>query len=277
MTKVGINTYAYAWTTPAIDCVQRLADIGYRSFELLVHPPHLPLEDFDQPSRRRLAAALSEIGAVDCSVNLPSLDHNLASPWPQVRSASIAMFKQTIDLASDLNIPWLVTVPGRMSPLAPPTTADRTNWMRESIERLLPHARARGLKLAIENVPMASFPDADSLGAFVRSFRSPDVAVCYDAANAHFIGESPSDGIRKLADLLRIVHVSDTTRTVWRHDPIGTGTVPFAEVAKALQGIGFTGPTMMEILADDPDAALTRSHDILATVGFPSRSGSVVS
>jgi sugar phosphate isomerase/epimerase len=116
MTKVGINTYAYAWTTPAIDCVQRLADIGYRSFELLVHPPHLPLEDFDQPSRRRLAAALSEIGAVDCSVNLPSLDHNLASPWPQVRSASIAMFKQTIDLASDLNIPWLVTVPGRMSP-----------------------------------------------------------------------------------------------------------------------------------------------------------------
>lgn len=277
MTTVGINTYAYAWTTPAIDCVRRLADIGYRSFELIVHPPHLPLEDFDQPSRRCLAAALSEIGAVDCSINLPSLDHNLASPWPQARLASIAMFKQTIDLASDLNIPWLVTVPGRMSPLAPPTMADRTNWMRESIERLLPHARTRGVKLAIENVPIASFPDAAALGAFVRSFGTPDIAVCYDAANAHFIGESPADGIRKLVDLLRIVHVSDTTRTVWRHDPVGTGTVPFAEVAEALEGIGFGGPTMMEILADDPEAALTHSHDILASVGFPSRSGSLAS
>lgn len=277
MTTVGINTYAYAWTTPAIDCVRRLADIGYRSFELIVHPPHLPLEDFDQPSRRCLAAALSEIGAVDCSINLPSLDHNLASPWPQARLASIAMFKQTIDLASDLNIPWLVTVPGRMSPLAPPTMADRTNWMRESIERLLPHARTRGVKLAIENVPIASFPDAAALGAFVRSFGTPDIAVCYDAANAHFVGESPADGIRKLVDLLRIVHVSDTTRTVWRHDPVGTGTVPFAEVAEALEGIGFAGPTMMEILADDPESALTHSHDILASVGFPSRSGSLAS
>jgi sugar phosphate isomerase/epimerase len=277
MTTIGINTYAYAWTTPAIDCVRRLADLGYRSFELLVHPPHLPIEDFDQASRRRLASALNEIGAVNCTMNLPSLDHNMASPWPQVRAFSVGIFKQTIDLASDLGIPWLVTVPGRMSPLAPASMANRTDWMRESIEHLLPHAQARGVRLAIENVPMASFPDAASLGTFVRSFGSADVAVCYDAANAHFIGESPAEGIRQLADQLRIVHLSDTTRTVWRHDPVGTGTVPFAEVAKALGEIGFTGPTMMEILADDPEAALTRSHDILASVGFPSRSGAVAS
>jgi len=273
MTTLGINTYAYAWTTPAIDCVRRLADLGYCSFELLVHPPHLALEDFDQASRRRLAATLNEIGAVNCTMNLPSLDHNLASVWPQVRAASVAMFKQTIDLASDLNIPWLVTVPGRMSPLTPASMANRTSWMRESIENLLPYARAHGVRLAIENVPMASFPDAASLGAFVRSFGSPDVAVCYDAANAHFIGESPAEGIRQLADQLRIVHVSDTTRTVWRHDPVGTGTVPFADIAKAIAEIGFTGPTMMEIIADDPEAAIVSSHDILASVGFPSRSG----
>lgn len=275
MTTIGINTYAYAWTTPAIDCVRRLAEIGYRSFELLVHPPHLPLEDFDQASRRRLAAALNEIGAINCTMNLPSLDHNMASPWPQVRAASVAMFKQTIDLASDLGIPWLVTVPGRMSPLAPANMANRTKWMRESIEHLLPHARTRGVRLAIENVPMASFPDAASLGAFVRSFASADVAVCYDVANAHFIGESPAEGIRQLADQIRIVHVSDTPRTVWRHDSVGTGTVPFAEVAKALGEIGFSGPTMMEIIADDPEAALVRSHDLLASVGFPARSGAV--
>lgn len=277
MTTIGINTYAYAWTTPAVDCVRRLADIGYRTFELLVQPPHLALEDFDPTARRELAAALGSVRATDCTMNLPSLDHNLASPWPQVRAASVGMFKQTIDLASDLNIAWLVTVPGRMSPFAPPSVADRTNWMRESIEKLLPHARSRGVKLAIENIPIASFPDAVSLGKFVRSFGSPDVAVCYDAANAHFIGESPGEGVRQLADLLRIAHVSDTKRTIWRHGPVGTGTVPFAEFADALRDIGFNGPTMMEIVADDPEAALTRSHDILASVGFPSRTGAIAS
>jgi len=277
MTTMGINTYPYAWTTPAIDCVRRLADLGYRCFEFLAHPPHLPIEDFDQPSRRKLAAALNEIGAVNCTMNLPSLDHNLASPWRQVRATSVEIFRQTIDLASDLNIAWLVTVPGRMSPLAPPSMTDRTNWMRESIERLLPHARSRGVRLAIENVPMASFPDAASLGAFVRSFGSPDLGVCYDAANAHFIGESPADGARQLADQIRIAHVSDTPQTRWRHDPVGTGTVPFGEFARALNEIGFKGPTMMEILSDEPEAALLRSHDILASVGFPARPGATAS
>ena len=103
------------------------------------------------------------------------------------------------------------------------------------------------------------------------------MGVCYDAANAHFIGESPGEGARQLTDLLRIAHVSDTTRTVWRHDPVGMGTVPFAEFAAALKDIGFEGPTMMEIVADDTETEITRSHDILASVGFPPRLGAVTS
>lgn len=269
--RLGINTYAYAWSMRAADCVRRLSDLGYESFELIVHPPHLPIETFDAASRRELASVLAGLRIEHCSLNLPSLDHNMASAWPRVRSASVAMFRDTIDLASDLGIPWLVTVPGRISPLSPASMADRTAWMRESIEALLPRADARGVGLAIENVPMASFPDAASLGAFVRGFGSPRIAVCYDAANAHFIGESPADGIQHLADQIRIIHLSDTGRSVWRHDPVGTGTVPFAEVAAALAGIGFDGPCMLEILDPDPDAEILRSHAALAEAGFGPR------
>lgn len=273
MQPLGINTYAWAWTTPAIDVVRRLADIGYNSFELLLHPPHLPIEDYDQASRRNLAALLRQVGAVNCSVNLPSLDHNMASPWRQARTASVEIFKHTIDLTSDLGIPWLVTVPGRMSPLSPPSMQQRNEWVRDCIEQLLPYARTRGVSLAIENVPMASFPDAKSLGAFVRSFASPDIAVCYDVANAWFIGESLTDGIRHLADLLRIVHLSDTTRTKWAHDPVGAGDLPFAEVAAALTEVGFDHGVLMEIIDQNPEAAMVRSHDALAVRGFPGRAG----
>lgn len=55
------------------------------------------------------------------------------------------------------------------------------------------------------------------------------------------------------------------------------GTVPFAEFAAALKDIGFEGPTMMEIVADDTETEITRSHDILASVGFPPRLGAVTS
>ena len=268
MLSLGINTYSYIWSTPAAKCVRRLADLGYRTFELMVHPVHLPLDGFDQGERRRLASVLAEVRATDCSLNIPSLDQNLASAFPRVRAASVQMFRDVINLASDLGIEWLVTVPGRMSPLFPPPLAERSAWIRESIERLLPHAEKRGVRLAIENVPIAAFPDAASLGAFVRGFRSDRVRICYDAANAHFIGESPATGIRQLADVLRIFHLSDTGRTVWKHDRVGTGTVPFAELAPALAGAGFAGPCILEIIDADPEAAILESHEALARMGF---------
>jgi L-ribulose-5-phosphate 3-epimerase len=269
MREISINTYSYIWSMPAADCVRRLSDFGYRHFELMIHPPHLPLDDFPSAARRELRAAVEAAGAKISSINLPSLDQNLASPFKRARVASVAMFVDAIDLAADLGVPWFVTVPSRMSPLFPPSPADRTAWMTESIEALLPHAEARGVGLAVENIPFAAFPDAASLGHFVRGFKSSSLGVCYDAANAHFIGESPAEGVARLSDLLRVAHLSDTTRKIWRHDRIGLGDVPVAEFAHALDDAGFDGPCTLEIIDPDPDAAILASHRAITGLGFP--------
>lgn len=265
---IGINTYGYIWSISALDCVRRLGKLGYRQIEFLLQPPHLPLDDFEPAARRDLRSALQDIGASKAAINLPSLDHNLASPFSRARVAAVKMFEDTIDLAADIGAETVVVVPGRMSPLFPPSVEHRTSWVADGISKLLPRAEARGINLAIENVPFAAFPDATSLGRFVRGFSSGAISVCYDAANAHFIGESPADGVRELADLLRVVHLSDTGRDTWRHDPIGTGTVPFAEVVEALDDVGFAGACTLEIIDRDPDAAILRSHRALVPLGF---------
>jgi L-ribulose-5-phosphate 3-epimerase len=266
--ELGINTYGYIWSMSAADCARRLAGLNYRQFEFLLQPPHLPLDDFGPEKRRELKTVLDDLGAKRTALNLPSLDHNLASPFSRARAASVQMFADAIDLAGDLGAEWLVVVPGRMSPLFPPPVDDRINWLTDGVSKLLPRAEARGVGLTIENVPFAGLPDADSLGRFVRSFNSPGVKVCYDAANAHFVGESPAEGIKKLADLLRIVHLSDTTRTAWRHDPVGKGDVPFAEVVEALDAIGYDSAVTLEIIDHDPDAGILGSHRALAPLGF---------
>lgn len=265
---LGVNTYGYIWSTPAIDCVQSLCAIGYREFELVIHPPHLGLDECDARQRAELRAAVRAEGASVTSLNLPSLDTNLSSSMASMRAYSVDVFRRAIDLASELAAPWLVTVPGRVSPLLAPSMAQRTGWMRESLDVLIPHAESRGVGLAIENVPFASFPDAASLGDFVRGIGSPSVAVCYDAANAHFIGEAPAEGLRGLGDLVKVVHLSDTRRSVWRHDEIGLGDVPFVEVGAALDAIGFTGASMLEIIDADPGSAIVRSHRALSAMGF---------
>jgi L-ribulose-5-phosphate 3-epimerase len=266
--ELGINTYGYIWSMSAVDCVRHLARLNYRQFELLLQPPHLPLDDFCPGQRRELRKALDDVGAKRTALNLPSLDHNLASPFSRVRAASVQMLSDAIDLAADLGAVWLVVVPGRMSPLFPPPQDERIDWLTDGVSKLLPRAEARGVGLAIENVPFAGLPDAASLGRFVRSFNSSSVKICYDAANAHFINESPAKGIKQLAELLRIVHLSDTTRTAWRHDPVGNGDVPFADVAQALDVVGFDHAVTLEIIDRDPDAGILRSHRALTPFGF---------
>lgn len=264
---LGVNTYGYIWAAPMADCVRDLHALGYDEFELVVNPPHLSL-DGDRRQRTRLGAALRAEGIVLRSLNLPSLDTNLASSMARMRAYSVGVFRDAIDLAADLGIAHLITVPGRMSPLLPPPVEQREAWMRESLDALLPHAKERGVGLALENVPFASFPDAASLGAFVRGIGDPALSVCYDAANAHFIGESPADGLRQLRGLVSVVHLSDTTRSAWRHDEVGRGDVPFEQIAPALAEIGFTGTCMLEIIGPQPTAAILRSHRALATHGF---------
>lgn len=268
MRRLGVNTYSYIWSMRAADCVRHLARMGYRHFEMMINPPHLPLDGFDQAARRELRAVLNDAGATVTALNMPSLDHNLASPLARVRQASVAMFNEAIDLAADLDVRWLVVVPGRMNPLFPPPMSERIGWISDSIAALLPRAETRSVGLAIENVPFASFPDAASLGAFVRGFASPTVGVCYDAANAHFIGESPAEGIAALADLMRVFHLSDTSRAVWRHDRVGLGTVPFGEIGRALDAAGYQGACTMEIVDADPDRAIRDSHHALAELGI---------
>ena len=39
--QFGCNTYSYIRSCRADECVSRLADQGFRAFELMVHPGHL--------------------------------------------------------------------------------------------------------------------------------------------------------------------------------------------------------------------------------------------
>ena len=140
------------------------------------------------------------------------------------------MFSGLIELAADLEVPAVVTVTGRVHPLLRPAAERLQDWVRDGIERLLPVAERAGVRLLLENIPMAPLPAAAGLAAFCRNWQNPALGICYDVANAHFIGEDPALGLREVAPYLGLVHASDTGRDVWRHDRIGSGTVDFAPV-----------------------------------------------
>ena len=264
----GINTYGYIWSHPLKSCLEQLAPFGYREFEGVINPPHLDFEA-STTERRALRAYMDGEGLSFTSLNLPSLDTNLASPFAHTRDYTITMFQQALVLAADIGAPLLVTVPGRVNPLLPCPRKMSRNFVQDTIGELIPFARNLGVGLAIENVPFAALPRSSDIRSFLDEMGNADVlCACYDVANAHFIHEAPKEGIDVLGGRIRLVHCSDTTRNAWRHDPVGKGDVPFAELAAALQTQAYEGPILLEIIDQDALGSILHSHDALADHGL---------
>jgi L-ribulose-5-phosphate 3-epimerase len=64
------------------------------------------------------------------------------------------------------------------------------------------------------------------------------------------------------------VHLSDTNRQLYRHDPIGRGTVPFAAIPAMLAAVGYTRRSVLEIISADADRDMVDGSDRLAAIGF---------
>jgi sugar phosphate isomerase/epimerase len=77
-----------------------------------------------------------------------------------------------------------------------------------------------------------------------------------------------------LGSLVKNVHISDSGYGDFKHERLGTGIVEPGPAAKALEDIGYTGVTVLEIITDalaagaDPDADIVASHAILAQHGW---------
>ena len=264
---IGVNTMSFMWRTSAREAIETLAREGYRTFEVMAQRPHLdPM--IEPEEARRLGKFLRDTGLTVETINMPSLDQNLASASPEMRDYSVKLFERLIVLAETIGARGVVVVTGRVNPLIPPPRHDSEAWFEEGFERVLLAARRTGVHLLLENIPMGVYPRADQLIAFADSVNDPLVEICYDIANGHFIGEDTAMGLLQVCSRLGIVHLSDTGHAAWRHDPVGQGSCDFAGFGAALREIGYAKTSMMEIIADPAVEHIVASHRKLAQWGW---------
>jgi sugar phosphate isomerase/epimerase len=265
--KVGVNTMSFMWRASARDTLETLARAGYRRFEVMTQRPH-----FDPMMERAEALAfrrfLRDAGLAVETINMPSLDQNLASGTPEMRDYSVRLFERLIALAEAVEARALIVVTGRVNPLIAPARGDLESWFAEAFGRVLRAAEPSGVRLLLENLPMGVHPRAEQLIAFADRLNHPQVGICYDIANAHFIGEDTAEGLRRVRARLGMVHLSDTGRQAWRHDPVGQGTCDFAGFEATLREIGYAGSSMLEIVSGQPLEDIAESHRRIAQWGW---------
>jgi len=265
----GVNTYSYIFNGSAADTVARLADQGYGGVELMFFPGHLWPAELDAASLRSLRD-LCEARLRLVSVNMPNVDMNIAAAAEEMRTYTLDLLVQFVRCAGELGAGGIIVGPGKYNPLFPMPRDRMISHFYRALDTLAPLARQVGTKLLIENMPFAFLPDAESLMNAIDGYGDDSIRVIYDVANAHFIGESPTDGLRRVRDRVSLVHFSDTTRQSYKHDPLGCGDVPLAGIASVMNEIGCTELPMLEVISHSPDADIADSCRRLQQAGFGS-------
>jgi len=264
----GCNSYAYMLSLGAEDCLAKMAGLGFREFEMMVHPGHLWPAEVSADKRRTIRRMLEQRDLQLTTLNLPNIDINIASTTPEMRAYSLDLLTETVRLAGELGVRGVVMSPGKPSALLPAPHEVLTGHFFGALDRLGPIAKASGTALWIENVTVSFLPRISGIIEALASYGNDDIRVVYDVANAYFVDEDLAEGLKTCRERLALVHLSDTTRQVYRHSPVGAGNVPFAGLPPALAAVDYRPRPMLEIISSDPDRDIVASADRLVALGF---------
>ena len=267
--RLGASTFSYVYTHRALDSMLHMSTLGFRDFELVITPPHIWPSALDMAARAEIPRRLAARGLTIRSFCFPMDDNNLNSILPEIRSATIALYEQIIELAGEWKVPYVLLLPGKVHPFFPQPEDWMMDWLVKSMRMLAPRAADAGTQLLIENIPSAFLPRADDIMRALDHAGEAGIGVNLDIANARTAGEDPVDAVRRVQHRLKLVHLADNDSKGHRKEAIGRGDIDYAPVADALREIGYEGFSMLEVVtADDPDSGHLRSREMLGKFGW---------
>jgi L-ribulose-5-phosphate 3-epimerase len=264
----GVNTYSYTLDRTALDCIKSLGEQGYRGIELMMYPGHLWPTEINAAGRSALRAASERAGIKITSVNMPNIDINIAGASKEMRDYSLKLLASFTQLAGELGAAYIIIGTGKANPLFQPAREDLLRHTIAALDHLAPIAKSAGTKLLVENMPFGYLPSAAEILGLLDDYGNPDIGVIYDVANGHFIKKDPREELRLLKGRVELIHFSDTNQSVYKHDPIGMGDVPFKSVAPVLAEIGYKELPFLEVISRNPDADIRDSVERLAAAGY---------
>ncbi|MEM9476795.1 MAG: sugar phosphate isomerase/epimerase family protein [Pseudomonadota bacterium] len=270
---VAASTFPFLYSHDGLGALKHLRSLGYDTFEMMIFPPHCWPRELSVAQRKEYKSWLNGEGGRITSFCYPLLDNNPNGVDRLMRAYTLDRYREAIDLAAEWECPYVVAIPGPVNSLINPPHDWMLNWFVEGMKQLVDYAKGTGVQLLIENVPFTYLPTAKDMKDTIDLI-GPEVGVNFDVCNSAFIKEDPAEAIRMLGGLVKNIHISDSGYEEFLHARLGTGVVEPGPAAVALNDIGYTGETVLEIIADalqpgaDPDGDIKASHDILAQNGW---------
>lgn len=270
--QLAFSTNAYLNHSFA-DAVSRLAGIGYRGVEIMADVPHAWPAYLLPEHKRAIRAALDahqlSISNINAFMMHAVNDHrqkywhpSWIEPDRNYRQVRIDHTKRALTLAKELGAPCITTEPG--GPLEGRPWGDMLNLFVEMLKPVVEHAEKEQVLLLVEPEPDLLIETADQYLEFAAKISSPYLGLNFDIGHSYCVKDDPADTVRRLAQLIRHVHLEDIAATRVHHHLIpGEGAIDFGATLRALKEVNYTGWVTIELYTchENPDGAARTARD----------------
>ena len=275
--KLAFSTNAYLNYSFAETC-ERLAAIGYAGVEIMADVPHAwpayLLPSHKAAIREALATNKLAVSNVNAFMMHAVNDRrqkywhpSWIEPDANYRQVRIDHTTRALTLAAELGAPCITTEPG--GPLEGRPWGECLKLFVEMLKPVVAHAEKVGVPLLIEPEPDLLIETADQYLEFARHFDSPYLGLNFDIGHFYCVKDDPAATVRKLAPLIRHVHLEDIAATRIHHHLIpGEGVIDFHGTLAALKEVGYAGWVTIELYTchENPDEAATVARERVVAI-----------
>ena len=256
MINLAFSTNAFKKNT-LDEAIDTIAGIGYRGVELMADLHHAYPPIMDEPRRAHTRQKIAKPGLVVSNVNAFTLfacGDTYRPTWIEAdeskRRRRIEHTLASIELAAQFGAKTVSLQPGGPMIGTDLTRGRAGELYAQGLSECVPLAKRLGVILAVEPEPGLFIQTAAEYLEFKdRFFRNEDaVRMNCDIGHLFCCGEDPATVIRAYTEHVAHVHLEDIgTNRVHQHLTPGKGVIDFAGVFEALEEVGYTGWTTVEL------------------------------
>jgi L-ribulose-5-phosphate 3-epimerase len=212
--------------------------------------------DWNVEQKRELWEAVLETGVPVATLCLSGLArYPSGSSFADPRNKGNEIIEKAIYFARDLGI-RIVQIAGYDSLNDEESTVETQSNFFTAMTRAFKLAARFGVHLAIENIGYTYMNSLETIMKYVDHFKSPFFSAYADIGNLHAANLDIRGEFETAKGHITAVHLKDAKNGVTRRVPFGEGTVDFLDAFRVIRDIGYLGPLVVEMWADDRDDAL---------------------
>ena len=225
ISTIGISSpsFSFAPFNEALERVRKHFDL----WEIVSDLEHdLPKLEGD------ISYAMDSYG-IKFQVHAPIADLNIGSPATRSRKFSLDEILGLIDICERLSIKTLTIHPGVAIAYGDEVKERVRSATKESLKAIDRKVEGMSLKVALENMPPASWSIGYDLKELLSMIDGTSIGICFDTGHANIAG-SIDDFLRENRRLVN-VHLHNNDRSSDQHMPLDAGSLDIESIVSTLR------------------------------------------